>query len=164
YTRLPRDRTPRAYAPGAFYSTDAFADYALDFLADARKTKDRPWFLYLAFNAAHFPLHAPEADVVRYESHYAPGWDEVRARRLERMKELGLVAADVPLTPRSVIPANRFNTQTGWADRDNPAWDALAADRRADLARRMAVYAAMIDRMDQAIGRVVADLRENGEL
>jgi arylsulfatase len=67
------------------------------------------------------------------------------------------------LTPRSNIPANRFNAQTGWADKDNPAWDALPADRRADLARRMAVYAAMVDRMDQVVGRVVARLKETGQ-
>jgi arylsulfatase len=164
YTRLPRDRTPRAYPPGKFYSTDAFADYALDFLADARKTPGRPWFLYLAFNAPHFPLHAPDEEIAKYEGLYAQGWDKVREARLARMKALGLLPKDTPLTPRSLVPANRFNAQTGWADKDNPAWDSLPADRRADLARRMAVYAGMVDRMDQAVGRVVADLKGHGEL
>ncbi len=70
---------------------------------------------------------------------------------------------NLKLTPRSNIPANRFNVQTGWADKDNPPWDSLPADRRADLARRMAVFAAMVDRMDQAIGRVVARLKETGQ-
>jgi arylsulfatase len=164
YTRLPPDRTPRPYAPGQFYSTDVFADYALDFLADARKARGRPWFLYLAFNAPHFPLHAPEEEIAKYEKLYAQGWDKVREARLARMKELGLLPKDTPLTPRSLVPANRFNPQTGWADEDNPAWDSLPADRRADLARRMAVYAGMVDRMDQAVGRVVADLKDHGEL
>jgi arylsulfatase A-like enzyme len=164
YTRLPQGRKARTYPPGQFYSTDVFADYALEFLADARKTADRPWFLYLAFNAPHFPLHAPDEEIARYEKLYAQGWDKVREERLVRMKDLGLVPRDTPLTPRSRIPANRFNTQTGWADKVNPAWDALPADRRTDLAHRMAVYAGMVDRMDQAVGRVVADLKQNGVL
>ncbi|MBV9122647.1 MAG: arylsulfatase [Planctomycetes bacterium] len=164
YTRLPPSRTPRSYPPGQFYSTDVFADYALDFLAAARKDRGRPWFLYLAFNAAHFPLHAPNEEIAKYEKLYASGWDKVREGRLGRMQKLGLLSRDTPLTPRSLVPANPFNVQTGWADRDNPAWDSLPADRRADLARRMAVYAGMVDRMDQAIGRVIADLKDHGEL
>lgn len=80
------------------------------------------------------------------------------------MKDLGLVPRDLALTPRSNVPANNFNTQTGWADKDNPAWDSLPEDRRRDLARRMAVYAAMVDRMDAAIGRVVAHLKTTGQL
>jgi arylsulfatase A-like enzyme len=164
YTRLPQGRTPRKYPPGGFYSTDVFADYALDFLSDARRTNDRPWFLYLAFNAPHFPLHAPEEEVAKYEQRYAQGWDTTREQRLVRMKALGLVPVDTALSPRSRIPGNRFNAETGWANKDNPAWDSLPADRRADLARRMAVYAGMVDRMDQAVGRVVADLKKNEEL
>ena len=163
YTRLPEGRSKRAYAPGAFYSTDVFGDYALDFLEEGRK-KDQPWFLYLAFNAPHFPLHAREEDIGRYEKLYMQGWDKIREQRLAHQSQLGLVPRDLKLTPRSNIPANRFNMQTGWADKDNPAWDSLPADRRADLARRMAVYAAMVDRMDQAIGRVVAQLKEAGQL
>jgi arylsulfatase len=162
YTRLPEGRPKRTYAPGAFYSTDVFGDYALDFLEDGRKS-GRPWFVYLAFNAAHFPLHAWEEDIARYETLYARGWDKIREERLARQKELGLVPQDLKLTPRSNIPANQFNVKTGWANKENPAWDALPADRRADLARRMAVYAAMVDRMDQVIGRIVAYLKETGQ-
>ncbi len=162
YTRLPEGRAKRTYAPGEFYSSDVFGDYALDFIADGHKRR-QPWFLYLAFNAPHFPLHAREQDIARYEKLYAQGWDKIREQRLVRQKELGLVPGDLKLTPRSNIPANRFNMQTGWADKDNPAWDSLPADRRADLARRMAVYAAMVDRMDQVIGRVVARLKETGQ-
>jgi arylsulfatase len=164
YVRLPPDRARWQYPARGFYSTDVFADYALDFLATARQTHDRPWFLYLAFNAPHFPLHAPEAEIVRYETLYAQGWDVIRQQRLGRMKELNLLPEATPLSPRSVIPANNFNTKTGWANKINPAWDSLPADRRADLARRMAVYAAMVDRMDQAVGRVVADLKSSGAL
>jgi len=162
YSRLPEGRPKRAYAPGAFYSTDVFGDYALDFLEDGRQ-RGQPWFLYLAFNAAHFPLHAWEEDVAKYEKLYALGWDKIREGRLARQKELGLVPQDLKLTPRSDIPANQFNGKTGWADKGNPAWNSLPADRRADLARRMAVYAAMVDRMDQVIGRVVTRLKETGQ-
>lgn len=160
YTRLPADHPTRNYKPGEFYSTNAFADYSIDFLTQAHLTPNKPWFQYLAFNAPHFPLHAPEADIEKYEPVYQQGWDKIRAARLERQKQLGLIAQNVALTPRSNVPKNFINTQTGWADKDNPAWDSLPADRRADLARRMATYAACVDRMDQAVGRVVSYLKQ----
>ena len=131
YTRLPADRPKRRYAKDEFYSTDAFADYALDFLASARRSDDRPWFLYLAFNAPHFPLHAPEEEIAKYEALYAQGWDAIRRQRFARQQELGIVPSDVSLSPRSQIPANWANRQTGWNDNQNPAWDSLPADRRA---------------------------------
>ncbi|MGL4550204.1 MAG: arylsulfatase [Gemmataceae bacterium] len=159
YTRLPAGRTPRKYAEGAFYSTDAFADYALDFLAEARR-QGKPFFHYLAFNAPHFPLHAKPEDIAKYKGVYAKGWDAVRAARHGRMKELGLIDAKTPLSPRSGYETRGDFYRAG----DNPAWDTLDADRRADLARRMAVYAAMIDRMDAGVGRIVADLKANGQL
>jgi arylsulfatase A-like enzyme len=162
YSRLPKGRPTRAYPPGGFYATDVFGDYALDFLADAARA-GKPWFFYLAFNAPHFPLHAPEADVARYGQLYADGWDRIRERRLARQKGLGLVPKDMPLTPRSLVPANWANVNSPYRARQNPAWDALPAERRADLARRMAVYAAMIDRLDQNVGRVVDELKRRGQ-
>lgn len=162
YTRLPRGRPKREYATNQFYSTDVFADYARDFI-DAGKAAGQPWFMYLAFNAAHFPLHAYEQDIEKYEPVYAQGWDKIREDRLARQKKLGLVPKSLGLTPRSNIPLNKFNAQTGWADKDNPPWDGLPADRQKDLARRMAVYAAMIDRMDQTIGRVTERLQKTGQ-
>lgn len=162
YTRLPRDRERRVYPPGGFYSTDVFGDYTLDFLTAAAR-EARPWFFYLAFNAPHFPLHAHESDVAKYERVYAEGWDKVRDRRFARQKELGLVPKTMELTPRSLVPANQFNKASAYRDAENPPWDSLPADRRADLARRMAVYAAMVDRLDQTVGRVVARLKELGQ-
>jgi arylsulfatase A-like enzyme len=159
YTRAPAGRPKRQYKPGEFYSTDAFADYSIDFI-DQSKASGKPWFQYLAFNAPHFPLQAPEADIAKYEKLYAQGWDKIREGRVQKQKKLGLLPKNVSLTPRSVVPKNWINEKTGWADKDNPAWDSLPADRQADLARRMAVYAAMVDRMDQAIGRVVNHLKE----
>lgn len=161
YTRWPQDRTKREYAKDKFYSTDVFADYALDFIGPKSV---QPWFLYLAFNAPHFPLHAPEADIAKYQAMYFNmGWDGIRAQRLARQKKLGLMPPELALTPRAATPANWANAKTGWADREIPAWDSLPEDRRHDLARRMAVYAAMVDRMDLAIGRVVAHLKTTGQ-
>jgi arylsulfatase A-like enzyme len=159
YTRWPKSRVKRDYAPGKFYSSDVFGDYALDFLKESRTAK-KPFFLYLAFNAPHFPLHALAEDIQKYERTYEKGWDKIRAERYERQKKDGLIDAKWPLTPRSSYETRRDFFRTG----ANPAWDTLDADRRADLARRMAVYAAMIDRMDRNIGRVVADLKTNGQL
>lgn len=164
YTRLPADHPKRTYAPGSFYSTNVFGDYALDFLK-AGRASGQPWFMYLAFNAGHFPLHAPENVIEKYETLYREkGWDNIRADRLARQKKLGLVPEDLQLPPRGIIPSNFINRQTGWAEKEIPAWDTLPEDRRADLARRMAVYAATIDIMDQNIGRVVAHLKQTGEL
>lgn len=169
YTRWPADRTPRTYTsakdglPGTFYSTDAFADYALDFLAAARQAH-KPFFLYLAFNAPHFPLHAHETDIAKYEAMYfEKGWDVIREERLGRQQKLGLVPAGLALPPRSPVPPKSHARPSPYAGKINPAWESLPEDRRRDLARRMAVFAGMVDRMDGAIGRVVTDLKQHGQ-
>ncbi len=159
YVRRPAGRPQRTYAEGQFFATDAFTDYALDFLAAARKEGGRPWFLYLAHTAPHFPLHAHAEDVARYEALYRKGWDAVRAERHARQKALKLVDPAWPLSPRSAY-LHKFSGE----QRPNPAWDSLDADRRDDLTRRMAVYAAMVDRMDRNIGRLVDDLAKHREL
>ncbi len=156
--RFPEGRKAREYPEGEFYATDAVTDHALDFLSMARETPDQPWFLYLAYHAPHFPLHAPEEEIAKYADRYHGGWDELREERLERMKQQGIVPDSTPLSPRSTWQ-NYGETKTG----TNPAWDALPENRRLDLARRMAIYAAMIDRLDQQIGRIVADLKEASE-
>ncbi len=155
---MPAGRKSRQYQPNEFYGTDAVTDHALDFLNLARKTPKQPWFLYLAYHAPHFPLQARPAEIAKYAETYGIGWDEIRERRLQRMKELGIVPKDTPLTPRSRY-WNYGETKTGV----NPAWSSLPADRQADLARRMAIYAAMIDRMDQNLGRIFANLRQEKE-
>lgn len=158
YIRLPEGRKPRSYEAGAFYGTDALTDHALDFIGQARQTPDRPWFLYLAYNSPHFPLHARHEDIARYAGRYAAGWDVLRAERLARMKRLRLVGASTKLSPRS-----QYWAYGAAEPSQNPAWDSLPGDRRADLSRRMAIYAAMVDRMDQNIGRIIADLRAKGQ-
>lgn len=157
--RLPAGRKARQYGAGEFYATDAVTDHALDFLKLARKTPEQPWFLYLAYNAPHFPLHAPQDQIAKYVDRYHDGWDELRKERLERMKELCIVSADTNLSRRSHW-RNYGETKIGV----NPPWQDLPQDRRLDLARRMAIYAAMVDRLDQQIGRVVRNLKSSGEL
>lgn len=159
FLRLPDDHEARQYGDGDFYGTDALADHAIDFLQGAAETPDKPWFLYLAFNAPHFPLHAPKETIEEYADRYHDGWDKLRIQRLERMKQLGIVPEDSELSSRS--PYYDWGESTGVL---NPAWDSLPNDRKADLSRRMAIYAAMVDRMDHNIGRVLAKLKDRDEL
>jgi arylsulfatase A-like enzyme len=163
YSRLPEGRPAGGCPGGAFYATDAITDHALGFLAAARAGR-RPFFHYLAYNAPHFPLHAPRETIDKYVPVYEPGWDRIRERRFERMWRIGLIRPEWELSPRGLIPPNRYNARTGWAGKTNPAWDSLDRDRRADLARRMAVYAAMVEIMDRNIGRVIGELETHGQL
>jgi arylsulfatase len=166
YGRLPAG-TPAelSYAPGKFYVTDVFTDYALEFLRQARATKDKPWFLYLAHSSPHFPVQAPKESIDRHMATYRRGWDVLRAERFARMKALGLVAADAVLPPLSLVPVETNNAiANGYSGKPNPAWDSLPADRREDLARRMATFAAMVEHVDLGVGRLLADLEQHGEL
>ncbi len=156
--RLPAGRKARTYPKGEFYATDAVTDHAIDFLKLARQTSDKPWFLYLAYHAPHFPLHAPKEEIENYKDRYHDGWDKLREDRLQKMIELGIVPKGTKLSPRSHY-RNYGETKIGI----NPAWESLSEERRWDLARRMAIYAAMIDRLDQQIGRVIKDLKSAGE-
>lgn len=130
-----------------YYTTDAFTDFAIQ---TVRETKPgQPFFLYLAYTAPHWPLHAMPEDIAKFVGKYRAGWDQLRAQRLAKMKSLGLVSADTPLSDRD--PGTR-------------AWDALTPAQQTDLDYRMAVYAAQVHRMDANIGRLVATIRERGEL
>ncbi|MEU6642725.1 arylsulfatase [Saccharomonospora sp. NPDC046836] len=132
----------RQEIPGeGFYLTDAISDHAVRFVETCTRGSD-PFFLYLAYTAPHWPLHAPEDVVRRYERQYLAGWDTLRDGRLARMRELGLLGDESPLTPR---------------DAGERPWNAVP-DREWE-ARRMAVYAAQIEIMDAGIGRVVEALR-----
>jgi arylsulfatase A-like enzyme len=99
--------------------------------------------------------------VDRYVPLYRQGWDSIRSSRFTRMKSLGLVDSRWDFTPRSVIPPNTVATLHGWDNKQNPAWSSLASDRREDLARRMAIYAAMIDIMDYNIGRLLDEIERS---
>ncbi len=165
YVRLPADRTPELPRPAhGFYATDVFSDYSLEFLRQARAKKDQPWFLYLAHSSPHFPIQAPKASIDRHLATCRKGWDVLRAERFARQKKLGLFPSDAPLPPRETVPVDRDDIANGFAGKQNPAWTDLPEDRREDLARRMATFAAMVEHVDQGIGRILADLEKHGEL
>lgn len=163
--RLPADRKAREYAPETYFATDAITDHALEFLETARET-GRPWLLYTAYQAPHFPVQAPTELSASYDAIYREGWDVLRERRMGRMRTLGIVSPDMALPPRSPIDNLKVAKAKGSLTPDgmNPAWDDLPANRRADLARRMAVYAAMVEGMDTNIGRIVESLKRHGEI
>ncbi|MFW5915891.1 MAG: arylsulfatase [Bacteroidota bacterium] len=131
--------------PDDFYSTDAFTDYALHFLEEC--SKEKPFFLYLAHNAPHFPLQVPGEEIEKYEGQYSMGWDEMRQRRYERMKELGVINPEWKLSERDSIV---------------PAWQSLREEEKEEEQLLMAAYAGMIDRMDQQIGRLMDYLDRQG--
>lgn len=133
-------------SPTDFYFTDAITDKAIGMLEESAGL-GQPFFMYLAHAAPHWPLHAHEADIARYEGVYDRGWDAVRTARHESMLARGVLQHPWPISPR---------------DEAAPPWDAVQA--QAWEASRMAVYAAMIDRLDQNIGRVVDTLRRLGQL
>ncbi len=131
-----------------YYSTDAFTDYAIKFIEeDAGKNK--PFFLYLAYNAPHWPLHAPDEDIQKYIGKYREGWDALRKKRFARQKELGILMPGTELTPTDAVWLN---------------WNDFSEEDIDRYDRKMAVFAAMIDRMDQNIGRLLQTLEETGKL
>ncbi|MCC9606909.1 arylsulfatase [Blastopirellula sp. JC732] len=165
YERLPAGRQKEINPPkDEFYATDVFNDYALEFIRQGQQS-DKPWFLFLGHSSPHFPIQAPTERVDKYEATYQRGWDVLREERFERMKEIGLIDGDRwQLTPRSIVPVDRDDIANGYSGKENPAWDALPADRRGDLARRMAVFAAMVEGVDVGVGRIVNHLEATGDL
>jgi arylsulfatase A-like enzyme len=165
YLRLPEGRAKEIDPPAnEFYATDVFNAYALEFLRQGQ-ARGRPWFLFLGHSSPHFPVQAPAERADKYDSTYLRGWDRLRQERFERMKELGLVDGEHwTLTPRSLVPVDRDDIANGFAGQENPAWDSLDEDRQRDLARRMAVFAAMVETVDQGVGQIVQHLRTTGDL
>ena len=126
------------------YLTDLWAEHAASFVTELASGK-KPFFLYTAFNAPHWPIQAPEEIVQKYAKRYSAGWDALREERHKKQLAMGLVATKWPLTPRDPrVPA--------WDKADNKEWEI----------RRMAVYAAMIDRLDQGIGRILDSVEKAG--
>jgi arylsulfatase len=161
--RLPADRPLKRYTPGGFYATDAITDYALDFINDGLAGSE-PFFLYLAFNAPHYPLQAPKEITDKYMPVYLKGWDTIRVKRFEKLMELGIGEPEWTLPPRSEVMIEMRGRDMGYGGEQNPAWDSFPEDRKQDLARRMAVYGAMIEKIDQNVGRIIDRLKESGEL
>lgn len=133
--------------PSNYYHTDAINDTAVAYIKEYATSKD-PFFLYVAENAPHWPLQAEPQDIAKYKDTYKGGWDAIRKARYEKMIRLGLI--DPKQTPLS----KRWSDNLSWGNNPDTAWDAMA----------MAVHAAMIDRMDQGIGRIIQALKETGQL
>lgn len=164
YQRLPAGRKPEfEYQPDQFYATDAFSDYALEFIKQGQK-KGKPFFVYLAHSSPHFPLQAPAETRDSYLEIYRRGWDVLREERYERQKQSGLATASWRFTERSAVPLDRDDIANGFSGVQNPAWDSLPPKRREDLAYRMATFAAMIEHVDRGIGRIVGHLEKSGDL
>ncbi len=143
-----------------FYQTDAFTDYALRFLDQAHAT-GKPFFLYLPYHAPHYPLQAREEDIARYRDTYRAGWDAIRAERFRRQREQGVVPANTRLSP----PAGNINQFRGPYRGDiyhYRPWAEVGAAEQDALALEMAVFAAMVGRLDQNVGRVLAKLETLG--
>ena len=143
--KMALDGDPFVPEPGKFYMTDAFTSHAVK-LIDEYGRKPDPYFLYLAYTAPHWPLHAWPEDIAKYRGKYLKGWDALRRERHRRQLAMGIVEGRWPLTPR---------------DPTIPAWEAAPDHDALDL--RMAVYAAQIDRLDQGVGRVLDKVRELGQ-
>ena len=133
-------------APGDFYTTDRFTDFAIEEVAQAAR-QNQPFFLYLAHNAPHYPLQAPEEDIKKYRGKYAMGWDSLRQQRYRRMQRLKLIDPRWPLSPRDSLA---------------PAWASVPTAQQQKEQNLMEVYAAMIDRLDQQIGRLLDQLDTSG--
>ncbi|MBB5684700.1 arylsulfatase [Sphingobium boeckii] len=135
--------------PQDFYSSDYFATKLVQYLDETKQGVDgaKPFFAYLAFTAPHWPLQAPKADIERYRGRYDAGFEVLRARRLKRQVELGLIDADTA----AHAPVLKKD------------WDALSVEEKKTAARDMEIYAAMVDRLDKNVGRVIAELKRTDE-
>ncbi len=161
------DQPLPAVEPGTdFYVTRAIADYAIDFLKQhTAEHGGQPFFLYLAFTAPHFPLHAPQADIDKYRRRYEVGWDVIRQQRWERMRQMGIINCRLPppdtdVVPSWNLPAAELTKRIGPGEAAQAvAWEKLTRQQQEFQAVKMAIHAAMVDAMDRQIGRVLEQLR-----
>lgn len=164
------DRPLPAVKPGeGYYSTTAIADRAVEWLGEHdAKHRGEPFFLFLAFTTPHFPLHAPAEDIERYRSKYAEGWEVVREARWKRQRELGLLdAALSPRDPKTIpswnLPEEELKRRIGPGEVGHAvAWDSLTPEQKEFQATKMAIHAAMVDRIDREVGKVLARLEASG--
>ncbi|MEM6910691.1 MAG: arylsulfatase [Verrucomicrobiota bacterium] len=131
---------------GTFYATDAIVDFSFEFL-DESIASGKPFLHYIAFNAPHYPLQAKKEDILKYRGRYEAGWEVIRAERFAKQQALGLFPEEMKLPP---MPNHV------------PSWESLSQEQQEFESFRMAVYAAMVDSLDQNLGRLVAYLREQG--
>ncbi len=151
-----------AFEKSPMYKTDFITDYALNWLDEIFVKKD-PFFLYLPYHVAHYPLQARPEDIKKYQGKYLEGWDKIRQDRFDRMQKLKVLPDSAKLSP----PEGNLNKFRGPLKPDYTdyyPWDGLSKAKKDSLDLEMAVYAAMIDRMDQNIGRVLEKLEKQGKL
>jgi arylsulfatase len=157
-------RLPPVDRNSGYYSTTAIADHAIKYLQEhAAQHAGQPFFAYIAFLSPHFPLQAPAEDIARYQDKYTGGWEAARAARWQRIQELGIASGDLSPVERQVGPPYHFpdDLQTlGPGEVNLPLpWTELTEEQRRFQATKMAIHAAMIDRMDREIGRILDQLR-----
>ncbi|MCO6044824.1 arylsulfatase [Aeoliella sp. ICT_H6.2] len=138
--------TPESTTDEAFYTTDAFTDYAIRFIDEHEQQSEKPFFLYLAYTAPHWPLQAFEDDIAKYRGRYKIGWDELRRQRYQHQIELGLIDPQWKLSQRT---------------NSIPAWDSLDEAKQDEMDLKMAIYAAMVDRIDQNMGKLTDYLTQH---
>ncbi len=146
------------------YITITTANHAVQCLKDhAEKTPDKPFFQYIAFHAPHFPLHALPQDIAKYREKYLEGWDQLRQHRYQRQREIGLVTTELSSLEKDVgppAPFPDFREKLGNGEILYPLpWSDLTEEQKRFQATKMAIHAAMVDRMDQEIGRIIAQLK-----
>ncbi len=167
--RLDDHPMPRPTPEEAYYSTRFIATRSVDWLTEHEaEHRSEPFFLYVAFTSPHFPLQALPEDIARYRDRYKGGWDQIRRERWERQRTLGLL--DGELSPLDATTAPNWNPSEavlrqkigpGEVGRAVP-WNSLTPEQQDFQAGKMAIHAAMVDRMDQEIGRVLAKLEAIG--
>jgi len=158
-------RLPAVEPDSGYYTTTAVVDYALKYLhGHQAEHGQEPFFLYLAFIAPHFPLQAPQADIQKYAGHYAAGWDELRQARFDRQQKMHLLQTSLSRIEPDVGPPYDFPqaiAQLGPGEINRPLpWNQLTPEQQKFQATKMEIHAAMVDRMDQEIGRVLEQLRQ----
>lgn len=158
--KVPADET-------GYYASIAIADHAVECLRDhAAHFSNSPFFHYIAFISPHFPLHALPQDIAKYRDKYLDGWEAMRSARFNRMKEMGLTNTTLSALERDVGPPYDFpdamqKLGSGEVNRPLP-WAELTDEQRRFQATKMAIHAAMVDRMDQEIGRIIVQLKAMG--
>lgn len=146
YCPMSLDAQPFTPPLEGFFTTDAYTEYAVRQIREHRG-QARPFFLYVAYNAPHWPLQARPETIAKYRHSFDAGWDKVRVARYERLQAMKIIGPKEPIAPR---PARL------------PAWENLAPGKQATWKEWMAIYAAQVEEMDTGIGRILAALRESG--